>query len=47
METHQLLQWKHKLACLDLGSKNGNPVGEDDKSNTLMTKGDFDFCREK
>lgn len=44
---HQLLQWKHKLVCLDLGWKNDKPVGEDDKSGTFMISGDFGFSTEK
>lgn len=44
---HQLLQWKHTLACLDLGGKSGSPVGEDDESSTLMAGGDFAFGDEK
>lgn len=44
---HQLLQWKHKLACLDFGGKNGSPVGGDDESSTLMAGGDFGFGEEQ
>lgn len=47
MGAHQLLQWKHKLVCLDLVRKNGKPVGEDDKSGTTMISGDFGFSTEK